>query len=140
VAGSEHGVFLRYFRSEADSLGARSGAKARSHPQQAPAPAGERFLDIGCGWARCSASSQEVRRPGDGRHAQPNQYEFASQRIREEGLEGRCEVRLQDYRDIPGEGVLRQDRRVGMFEHVGLRHLKVYFEKIGRCWPRAGSS
>jgi cyclopropane-fatty-acyl-phospholipid synthase len=39
-------------------------------------------------------------------------------------------VRLQDYRDVPEEGVYDKIASVGMFEHVGLRYLKAYFGKI----------
>jgi len=49
-------------------------------------------------------------------------------------------VRLQDYRDIPGEGSFDKIASVGMFEHVGLRHLKAYSRKSARCSPRAGWS
>src|SRR6266498_2852017 len=67
-----------------------------------------------------------------------NQYEFVSQRIREEGLEDSCEVRLEDYRDIPGERVFDKIASVGMFEHVGLRHLKAYFAKIRSLLAEGG--
>jgi cyclopropane-fatty-acyl-phospholipid synthase len=39
-------------------------------------------------------------------------------------------VLLQDYRDVPGEGVYDKISSVGMFEHVGLKNLPVYFRKI----------
>src|SRR5258708_19441681 len=92
---------------------------------------GERFLDIGCGWgAVVLGAAKEYGARGTGVTVRRNQYEFASRRIKEEGLEGRCEVRLQDYRDIPGEGAFDKIASVGMFEHVGLRHLKAYFAKI----------
>src|SRR5204862_4541422 len=45
---------------------------------------------------------------------------------------------LQDYRDIPGEGVFDKIASVGMFEHVGLRHLKAYFAKIRALLAEGG--
>jgi len=45
-------------------------------------------------------------------------------------LQERCEVKLLDYRDVPGEGVFDKISSVGMFEHVGLKNLPAYFQKI----------
>ena len=39
-------------------------------------------------------------------------------------------MQLLDYRDVPGEGVFDKIASVGMFEHVGLKNLPVYFDKI----------
>src|SRR5207253_2302990 len=76
---------------------------------------GERFLDIGCGWgALVLHAAKKYGARATGVTLSRNQYEFALRRIREEGLEGRCEVRLQDYRDIPGEGVFDKIASVGM--------------------------
>ncbi|MBM3343893.1 MAG: SAM-dependent methyltransferase, partial [Betaproteobacteria bacterium] len=45
-------------------------------------------------------------------------------------MQERCEVKLLDYRDVPGEGVFDKISSVGMFEHVGLKNLPAYFQKI----------
>ena len=47
-------------------------------------------------------------------------------------------MRLQDYRDVSGEGVFDKIASVGMFEHVGLRHLKAYFAKIRSLLAEGG--
>jgi len=100
---------------------------------------GERFLDIGCGWgALVVRAAKEYGAKATGVTLSRNQYEFAAKRIREEGLEGRCEVRLQDYRDIPGEGAFDKIASVGMFEHVGLRYLGAYFAKIRSLLAEGG--
>ena len=67
-----------------------------------------------------------------------NQHRLASERIREAGLEGRCRVLLQDYRDTPGEGTYDKIASVGMFEHVGLRNLPVYFNAVRRLLKEKG--
>ena len=59
-----------------------------------------------------------------------NQFEYARERIRAEGLQDRCAVELCDYRDLPGTGVYDKIASVGMFEHVGLKNLPAYFGKI----------
>jgi cyclopropane-fatty-acyl-phospholipid synthase len=48
--------------------------------------------------------------------------------VREAGLSDRIEIRLQDYRDVTGP--FDRITSVGMFEHVGLRHLAGYFRRI----------
>jgi cyclopropane-fatty-acyl-phospholipid synthase len=120
-----------YFRSESDSLEVAQEQKLDHILGKLMLKPGERFLDIVCGWGGlllCAAKNFGA--PATGVTLSRNQFDFASRRIREEGLESRCEVRLQDYRDIPGEGVYDKIASVGMFEHVGLKHLKRYFEKV----------
>ena len=120
-----------YFRSETDSLETAQEQKLDHILKKLMLRPDERFLDIGCGWgALIVRAAKKYSARATGVTLSHNQYEFASRRIREEGLEDRCEVRLQDYRDVPGEAVFDKIASVGMFEHVGLRHLKAYFAKI----------
>jgi len=120
-----------YFRNETDSLDTAQEQKLDHILGKLMLRPDERFLDIGCGWgALILHAAKKYGARATGVTLSRNQYEFASKRIRDEGLEGRCEVHLQDYRDVPGEGVFDKIASVGMFEHVGLRHLKAYFEKI----------
>jgi len=120
-----------YFRSEQDSLDDAQEQKLDHILGKLMLRPGERFLDIGCGWgALVLRAAKKYGARATGVTLSRNQYEFARKRIREEGLEGRCEVRLQDYRDIPGRGVFDKIASVGMFEHVGLRNLETYFAKI----------
>ncbi|SFU98070.1 SAM-dependent methyltransferase [Pseudoduganella namucuonensis] len=98
---------------------------------------GQTLLDIGCGWgalAMRAASRHGARCVGV--TLSQNQYALAQRRVREAGLAHLVEIRLQDYRDVRG----RFDRitSVGMFEHVGLRHLPEYFAAIGRLLEEDG--
>jgi cyclopropane-fatty-acyl-phospholipid synthase len=67
-----------------------------------------------------------------------NQHAYVSERIRERGLQDRCEVRLQDYRDVPELGQYNKISSVGMFEHVGLKNLPVYFRQLRRLLKDGG--
>ncbi|MCI1223366.1 MAG: cyclopropane-fatty-acyl-phospholipid synthase family protein [Bifidobacterium subtile] len=91
--------------------------------------AGERMLDIGCGWG-----SMEVLAAKRGIHVlgvtlSQEQVDWAQDWIRREGLEDLAEVRLMDYRDVP-EGDFDAICSLGMMEHVGFKHYPSYFKEI----------
>ncbi len=90
---------------------------------------GDRLLDIGCGWGALilrAAEKYGVRALGI--TLSQNQYDLASERIARAGLSDRCEVRLEDYRDVTGK--FDRISSVGMFEHVGLKNLRGYFSRV----------
>ncbi|HEY8069473.1 MAG TPA: cyclopropane-fatty-acyl-phospholipid synthase family protein [Burkholderiales bacterium] len=100
---------------------------------------GDRFLDIGCGWgALIIHAAGKYGVEATGVTLSESQHAEAQERIRAAGLEGRCRVRLQDYRDIPGEGAFDKIASVGMFEHVGLKNLPVYFGAVRRLLADGG--
>ena len=94
---------------------------------------GEKFLDIGCGWgALVIRAAQRYGVRAHGVTLSRQQLEVARARIAEKGLEDRVSVELLDYRDLPGESVYDKIASVGMFEHVGLENLPVYFTTVHR--------
>jgi cyclopropane-fatty-acyl-phospholipid synthase len=99
---------------------------------------GERFLDIGCGWgALVMHAAERYGVHATGITLSENQHALANERIRAAGLQDRCQVLLQDYRDLKGEAVFDKISSVGMFEHVGLKNLPTYFGAIHR-WLAPG--
>ncbi|MDA8110598.1 MAG: cyclopropane-fatty-acyl-phospholipid synthase [Betaproteobacteria bacterium] len=100
---------------------------------------GDRLLDIGCGWgALVRWAARHYGVDATGVTLSRNQHALAEERIRAEGLQGRCRVLVQDYRDIPGEGVYDKIASIGMFEHVGLKNLPLYFGAIRRLLKDGG--
>ncbi len=92
---------------------------------------GQRLLDIGCGWGALAIHA--ARHYGVhvvGVTLSSGQFELATRHVREAGLEGRVEIRLQDYRDIPVDPPFDRIASIGMFEHVGLKRLRGYFDRI----------
>jgi len=90
---------------------------------------GHRVLDIGCGWGGMAIFlAQEYGVNVVGVTLSTQQHELAIKRVKDAGLEGQVNIRLQDYRDVKGP----YDRivSVGMFEHVGLGHFAEYFNGI----------
>jgi cyclopropane-fatty-acyl-phospholipid synthase len=128
-----------YFRHEGDTLGEAQFQKLDHICRKLRLQPGERFLDIGCGWG--ALVMHAVKHYGvvaTGITLSENQAQLAGERIREAGLQDRCKVLLQDYRDVPGEGVFDKVASIGMFEHVGLRNLPVYFNVVRRLLKEKG--
>ena len=62
---------------------------------------GQRLLDIGCGWgALVLRAAQKFGAQCVGVTLSQNQFDLATKRVKDAGLEGKIEIRLQDYRDI----------------------------------------
>ncbi|KND59674.1 Cyclopropane-fatty-acyl-phospholipid synthase [Candidatus Burkholderia verschuerenii] len=90
---------------------------------------GHRLLDIGCGWgALVIRAAQKFGAQCVGVTLSENQFRLATQRVKDAGLEDKVEIRLQDYRDVPGQ--FDRITSVGMFEHVGRKNLAGYFTRI----------
>ncbi|HZV20605.1 MAG TPA: cyclopropane-fatty-acyl-phospholipid synthase family protein [Hyphomicrobiales bacterium] len=99
----------------------------------------DRFLDIGCGWGgllRWAAVNYGVT--GVGATISTAQLQYVRAAVTKEGLAGRVEIRMQDYRDIPEAGSFDKIASVGMYEHVGLANLQSYFDKAARLLRPGG--
>ncbi|HEX9684963.1 MAG TPA: class I SAM-dependent methyltransferase [Burkholderiales bacterium] len=128
-----------YFRRADDTLEIAQEQKLDHICRKLRLAAGERFLDIGCGWgALVIWAAERYGAQALGITLSRNQHEYARARIRELGLEGRCEVRLLDYRDVPEERSFDKIASIGMFEHVGRDNLPAYFGKIARLLRPGG--
>jgi cyclopropane-fatty-acyl-phospholipid synthase len=89
---------------------------------------GMRLLDIGCGWGGMVLhAAQHYGVDAVGVTISQEQAELAKQRVADAGLGHRVEIRVQDYRDVddPHYDAISS---IGMFEHVGMEGLAVYFE------------
>ncbi|MGH8700621.1 MAG: class I SAM-dependent methyltransferase [Burkholderiales bacterium] len=128
-----------YYRRADDTLEIAQEQKLDHICRKLRLAAGERFLDIGCGWgALVMWAAERYGAQALGVTLSRNQHDYARARIRELGLEGRCEVRLLDYRDVREERAFDKIASVGMFEHVGRSNLEAYFGKITRLLRPGG--
>ncbi len=94
---------------------------------------GMRVLDIGCGWGEAlKFAAERYGVQGVGVTISQEQAEFARELCA--GLP--VEIRLQDYRELdePFDAILS----VGMFEHVGVKNYRTYFEVARRCLAEQG--
>ena len=128
-----------YFRNEEDTLEQAQLQKLDHICNKLLLQPGEKFLDIGCGWgALAMRAAEKYGVDATGITLSENQFRLATERIRAAGLQDRCRVLLQDYRDTPGEGVYDKIASVGMFEHVGLKNLPIYFGAVRRLLREKG--
>lgn len=119
-----------YFKSENDSIDQAQEQKLEYACRKLRLKAGERLLDIGCGWgALILHAARNYGVHATGITVSRQQLALAEQRIAEAGLSSRCEVRLLDYRDAQGLRTFDKIVSVGMIEHVGERRLPEYFSR-----------
>ena len=90
---------------------------------------GHSLLDIGCGWgALAIRAAQRYGARCVGITLSENQAQLARERVERAGMGHLVEIRLEDYRDVQGK--FDRITSVGMFEHVGVKHLPEYFARI----------
>jgi cyclopropane-fatty-acyl-phospholipid synthase len=117
-----------YFRTASDSLEQAQVQKLDHICTKLRLAPGERFLDIGCGWgALVMRAAERYGVDATGITLSESQFRLANERIRAAGLQERCRVLLEDYRDHRAAAPYDKIASVGMFEHVGLANLPVYF-------------
>ncbi len=120
-----------YFKAGTENLEAAQTAKLDYLCRKLRLRPGETLLDIGCGWGGLVLyAAQQFGVRACGVTISTAQADLARRRVRELDLDDRCEVRLSDYREIPPADTFDKIVSVGMFEHVGERHLGEYFAKV----------
>jgi len=125
-----------YFPTATEDLAAAQTAKLDHILNKIMLAPGDRLLDIGCGWGALAVRAAQRGARVVGITLSQNQYDYARERVAREGLTGQVEIRLQDYRDI--DESFDKITSVGMFEHVGLKNLRLYFGKIGKLLRDGG--
>ena len=123
-----------YFKTGEESIDEAQRAKLDHICRKLRLTAGDRLLDVGCGWGALivhAARHYGVRAAGI--TLSQNQFELARETVRAEGLEDRVKVVLLDYRELHkrfGSDAFDKVASVGMFEHVGLKNLREYFASV----------
>lgn len=100
--------------------------------------AGDRVLDIGCGWGGfLKYAAEEYGAEGVGLTVSQEQARLARERCA--GLP--VAIRLQDYRELDGESFrdsFDHAASLGMIEHVGPKNYATYFDAVRRCLNEGG--
>jgi len=100
---------------------------------------GRTLLDVGCGWGSLSLHAAEhFGAQVVGVTIAAEQKRHVDARIRERGLDGRVEIRLQDYRSVPEVDTFDAVGSLEMGEHVGEHHYPAYVEVLRRAVKPGG--
>ena len=107
-------------------------AKVRRALDECRVRAGDRVLEIGCGWgALAQEATVERGMRVTGVTLSSEQLDFARERMQRLGVADRADLRLQDYRDI-GDGPYDAVASIEMFEAVGREYWPSYFQTVQR--------
>ena len=92
---------------------------------------GQKILEVGCGWG--GMAFEIAKQKGcevTGISLSKNQINYCKKKAKELGLDNQVNFELADYREIQGQ----YDRiySVGMFEHVGKKFYKIFFESMNK--------
>lgn len=127
-----------YFATPDDSLEEAQTRKLDVICRKLDLKPGERLLDIGCGWGSLimhAAANFGVEAVGV--TLSNEQATLARERITGTGLEDRCQVRIEDYREV-SDGPYDKIASVGMFEHVGSSQLDRYMSTVAALGKPGG--
>jgi len=139
VGNDFYGLFLdpemvyscAYFPSWDAELATAQTAKLEMICRKLRLQAGERLLDIGCGWGGLACHA--ARHHGVHVHGitlSEEQLAFTRDKVKALGLEDRVTVELRDYQDMTG----RFDKiaSIAMYEAIGLANNAAYFKTMRR--------
>ena len=127
-----------YFTSPDNTLEEAQTRKLETICRKLRLRAGDRLLDIGCGWgALVLHAAREHGARAVGVTLSERQAELARERIRDAGLSDRCEIRVADYREVD-DGPYDKVSSVGMYEHVGRAQLGEYVGRVTRLLRKGG--
>jgi cyclopropane-fatty-acyl-phospholipid synthase len=89
---------------------------------------GDQILEIGCGWGGITKRLAEQECRVTALTLSPSQGDFAQSLLAANGLSGRAEVLLQDYRET--EGSFDRVVSIEMLEAVGESYWPIYFQRL----------
>ena len=127
-----------YFAGGAETLDEAQEAKLELVCRKLGLQAGERVLDVGCGWG--SFAIHAARRHGVqvlGVTLSAPQVALAQERARAAGVEDLVEFRVADYREL-GDREFDAISSIGMVEHVGEERIDLYARTLAELLRPGG--
>jgi sphingolipid C9-methyltransferase len=127
-----------FFENPAETLEDAQRRKLEVVAQKIQLKAGERLLDIGCGWGTLVAHMAEQHgADATGVTLAARQAELGTERIAQKGLQQRARILTMDYRDIPREK-WSKITVLEMAEHVGIRKFQKFMRQLNSMLEEDG--
>ena len=126
-----------YFKNENDSLETAQNNKIDYIIKKLNLKPNQKVLDIGCGWGSLAIEiAKKSQCEVTGITLSENQYKYSIQKAKELNVENQVQFKLIDYRQLNE----KFDRivSVGMFEHVGRKYYKTFFNQINKLLNDTG--
>ncbi len=120
-----------YFKNENDTLEQAQENKMNHITKKLNIQANQKVLDIGSGWGTLAIHiAQKTNASVTGITLSENQLEYSKRKAKELNLGNQVEFKLADYRELNE----KFDRivSVGMFEHVGRKFYRKYFNTVSK--------
>ena len=120
-----------YFKNENDTLEQAQENKMNHITKKLNIQPNQKVLDIGSGWGTLAIHiAQKTNASVTGITLSKNQFEYSKNKAKELNLGNQVEFKLADYRELNE----KFDRivSVGMFEHVGRKFYKKYFNIVSK--------
>ncbi len=126
-----------YFKNDNDTLEQAQNNKIHHIIKKLNIQPNQKVLDIGSGWGTLAlAIAKETKASVTGITLSENQFEYSMNKAKEMNLSNQVEFKLIDYRQLNE----KFDRivSVGMFEHVGRKFYKTYFNTVFKLLNEKG--
>ena len=126
-----------YFKNENDSLETAQNNKIDYIIKKLNLKPNQKVLDIGCGWGSLAIEiAKKSQCEVTGITLSENQYKYSINKAKELNMENQVQFKLIDYRQLNE----KFDRivSVGMFEHVGRKYYKTFFNQINKLLNDTG--
>ena len=118
-----------YFNDENETLEQAQQNKINHIIKKLHIQPNQKVLDIGAGWLHLAIEiAKKCRCQVTGITLSENQFKYGKQKIKELNLGNQVEIKMMDYRQVKE----KYDRivSVGMFEHVGRKFYKSFFNTV----------
>ena len=126
-----------YFKNESDTLEEAQQNKIDHIIRKLNIKPNQKILDIGSGWGTLAINiARKTKASVTGITLSENQLEYSNNKAKEMNLTNQLEFKMIDYRQLNE----KFDRivSVGMFEHVGRKFYKTYFNKVSKLLKDKG--
>ena len=120
-----------YFKNENDSLETAQNNKIDHIINKLNLKPNQKVLDIGSGWGSLAIEiAKKTQCVVTGITLSENQYNYSIKKAKESNLENQVNFKLIDYRQLNEK--FDKIVSVGMFEHVGRKFYKTFFNQVSK--------